>query len=134
MIAVYITISKTLLYHCKGPEKPRVLLLGPTEISAVYTGGTVIHSCLVIKAGTKLLGLNHKSVVALRNRLSEEKLLIIDELSIVSGEWTGIVTRLAEMFVMISEKAFASLPVMTVADLLQLFSAKGKTYTFSIFR
>ena len=28
--------SKTLLYHCKHPEKPRVLLLGPTKISAVY--------------------------------------------------------------------------------------------------
>ena len=24
-------ISKTLLYHCKDPEKPRVLLLGPAR-------------------------------------------------------------------------------------------------------
>ena len=34
----YNTISKTLLYHCKDPKKLRVLLLGPTEISAVTIG------------------------------------------------------------------------------------------------
>ena len=32
---VYNVISKTLLYHCKDPDNPRVLLLGPTGISAV---------------------------------------------------------------------------------------------------
>ena len=47
--AIYNAISKTLLYHCKDPEKPRVLFLGPTGISAVNKGGTTIHSGLVIK-------------------------------------------------------------------------------------
>ena len=46
---IYNAISKTLLYHCKDPEKPRVLFLGPTGISAVNKGGTTIHSGLVIK-------------------------------------------------------------------------------------
>ena len=32
---IYNCISKTLLYHYKDPEKPRVLLLDPTGISAV---------------------------------------------------------------------------------------------------
>ena len=99
-----------LLYHCEVPEKPRVLLLGPTGISAVNIGGTTIHSCLAIKPGTKLLDLNDKSKAALRIRLSKVKLLIIDELSVVS--------RLGEIFMMIPEKAFADLSVMTVADLL----------------
>ena len=31
---IYNAISKPLLYHCKEPGKPKVLLLGPTEISA----------------------------------------------------------------------------------------------------
>ena len=79
---IYNAISKTLLYHCKDPEKPRVLLLGPTGISAVNIGGTTIHSGLGIKPGIKLLGLNDKSKAALRNKLSEVKYLIIDELSI----------------------------------------------------
>ena len=41
---IYKSRSKTLLYHCKDPGEPRVLLLGPTEISAVNIGGTTIHS------------------------------------------------------------------------------------------
>ena len=31
-------ISKTLLYQCKDPQKPRILLFGPTLISAVNIG------------------------------------------------------------------------------------------------
>ena len=49
---------KKLLYHCKYPEKPRVLLLGPIGISAVNLGRTTINSGLTIKTGTNLLGLN----------------------------------------------------------------------------
>ena len=48
---IYNAISKTLLYHCKDTEKPKVLLLGPTGISAVNIGGTTIHSGLAIKPG-----------------------------------------------------------------------------------
>ena len=87
-------ISETLLYHCKDPYKPRVLLLGPKEISAINKGGTTIHSSLAIKPGTKLLGLNDKSKAALRNRMSEVELVIIGELSPVSSDlWTDIVSR-----------------------------------------
>ena len=49
---IYNAISKTLLYHCKDPEKPRVLLLGPTGISVVDIDGTTIHSGLAITPGT----------------------------------------------------------------------------------
>ena len=55
---IYNAISKILLYHCKYPEKPRVLLLGPIGISAVNIGRTTINSGLAIKTGTHLLGLN----------------------------------------------------------------------------
>ena len=93
---IYNAISKILLYHCKYPEKPRVLLLGPTGISALNIGGTTIHSGLAIKPGTKkLFCLNDTSKATLRNRLSEEKLLILDELSMVSSDlWTDIDSRL----------------------------------------
>ena len=52
MKVIYNAITKTLFYHCKDPEKPRVLLLGPTNISAANKGGTIIHSILRIKRGT----------------------------------------------------------------------------------
>ena len=80
---IYNDISKTLLYHCKDPVKARVLLLGPTGISAVNAGRTTIHSDFGIKPGTKILGLNDKSKAALRNRLPENKFLNTNELSMV---------------------------------------------------
>ena len=46
---LYNAISKTLLYHCKDPKKPRVLILELTRISAVNLGRTTIHSGLGIK-------------------------------------------------------------------------------------
>ena len=36
---IYNAISRTLLYYCKDTEKPRVLLVGPTGLSAVNIGG-----------------------------------------------------------------------------------------------
>ena len=129
---IYNAISKTLLYHCKDPEKPRVLLLGPTGISAVNIGGTTIHSGLAIKPGNRLLGLNDKSKATLRNKLSEVKFLIIDELSMVSSDiWVDINSRLQETF-RITEKAFAGLSVMTIGDFLQLPLVLGK-FIFSPF-
>ena len=37
-------LKYTTPYHCKDPEKPRVLLLGPTGISAVNIGRTTTYS------------------------------------------------------------------------------------------
>ena len=41
---IYNAIWKTLLHHCKDIGKPRVLLLEPTEMSAVNLLETTIHS------------------------------------------------------------------------------------------
>ena len=124
---IYSAISKTLLYHCKDTEKPRVLLLGPTGISAVNICRTTIHSGLAIKPVTKLLGLSDQSNAALRNRLSEVKLLIIDKLSMISSNlWTVIDSRMGDIFMMFPEKAFVGLSVMAVADLFQLPPVRGK--------
>ena len=49
MKVVNMAISKTLLHQCKDLEKPRVLLLRPTGISAVNIGGTTIYFGLGIK-------------------------------------------------------------------------------------
>ena len=40
--------------------------------------------------------------------------------------WTDIDSRLGEIFMIIPEKAFAGLSVMTLADLLQLPPVRGK--------
>ena len=61
---MYNAISKTFLYYCKDPERPRVLLSGPTSTWTVNKGGTKILSGLGIKQGTTLLGLSGKSNAA----------------------------------------------------------------------
>ena len=130
---IHNAILKTLLYHCKDPEKPRVFILGPTGISAVNIGGTTIHSGLGIKPRTKLLSLNYKSKAALINRLSEMNFLIIYELSLVSIDlWTDIDSRLGKIFLMIPGKVFPGLSGMTLADLLKLPPVRRK-HTFSHF-
>ena len=98
--AIYKAISKILLYHSKDPYKSRVVLLGPTGISAVNIGGTTIHSGLGIKPRTtKLLGFNDRSKAVSRNRLSEVNLLIIYEISMISSElWTDIGSRLGNIY------------------------------------
>ena len=44
MKVIYNSISKTLLYQCKDPKKPRVFLLGPTGMSSLNIVGTTIYS------------------------------------------------------------------------------------------
>ena len=83
-------MSEILFYYCKDPEKPKVLLLWTTAISAVNIGGTTIHSGIWIKSVSKLLGLNNKSKAASRNNLLQLKFLIVDKLFLVSiNLWTN---------------------------------------------
>ena len=64
-----------MTYHCKDPEKPRVLLLGPTGISAVNIGRTTIHSGFGINPGPNVLidkskaALNYKLFIDLLNKV-----------------------------------------------------------------
>ena len=78
MKTIYQVVSNELLYHSKEPDKPCVVLLGPTGISTVNIGGTTIHSGLGIKPGVKLLGLSDKMKASLRNKLSGLTMVIID--------------------------------------------------------
>ena len=72
---------------CKGgdADKPRILLLPPTRVAAVNINGTTIHSGLGINVVSKLYPLNDQQRAALINKLSEFRLIIIDEISMVSS-------------------------------------------------
>ena len=101
--------------------------MGPTGISAVNIVGTIIHSGLGIKPGVKLLGLSDKMKTSLRNALSEVKMVIIDEFSMVSSDlFFNINARLLEIFMCSTAVEFAGLTVVLVADLLQLPPVMGK--------
>ena len=112
-------------------QKNRVLSIGPSGILAVNIGRTTIHSSYRIKSGIKLLSLKDESKAALKNRLWKVTFSIINELSMVSNDlWTAIGPRLGEIFMMIPEKAFVSLSVVTVANLLKTTSSQRKHNIF----
>ena len=75
--------------------------------------------------------MNDKSKATLRNRLLEVKFLIIDEFSIVSrfqglhGIKVSIGRSLGET-IMIPEKEFPGLSVVTLSELLQVTPVRGK--------
>ena len=80
---IFQALTKTLLYHSNNPEKVRVLLLGPIGISAVNINGTTIHSGLRITRNGKYNKLGQMQKAYLRKKLSELKVSIIDEISMV---------------------------------------------------
>ena len=97
-------MSEILFYLCKDLEKPKVLLLWTTAISAVNIGGTTIHSGIWIKSASKLLGLNNRSKAASRNNLLQLKFLIVDELFVVSKDlWTNSDSSLREVFMILKK-------------------------------
>ena len=86
---MYHSVTKTFSYHGKELEKPRVMLLAPTGIAAINIGGNTIHSGLSIPVnqyGKTVPKLSDKIRSSLRNKLSEVRLLIIDEVSMVSNK------------------------------------------------
>ena len=73
----------------------------------------------------------HKS--CLRNKLSDVRLIIIDEISMVSSDlFYKIHARLTEIFGCKSDEPFAGIPVLVCGDLYQLPPVKGKTIIFSV--
>ena len=83
--AIFLFLIKVL--RCKGGDvhKTRILLLPPTRIAAINVNGTTIHSGLGINVGGKLYPLNDQQREALINKLSEVRLIIIEEISMVSS-------------------------------------------------
>ena len=85
----YKSVTKTLSYHGKELEKPYVMLLAPTGIATINIGENTIHSGLSIPVkqyGKTVPKLSDKIRSSLRNKLSEVRLLIIDEVSMVSNK------------------------------------------------
>ena len=89
MKVIYQSLTKTLSYGVAVIEKPKVLLMALTGVAAIQVDGTTIHTALGMPAGhfgTKLPPLYDKMKCSLRNHLSDLKVIIIDEISMVSNK------------------------------------------------
>ena len=130
MKVIYQSLKKTLSCGDVVIEKPKVLLMVPTGVAAIQVDGTTIHTALGIPVGhfgTKLPLLPDKMKCSLKNHLSDLKVIIIDEISMVSNELLfNIHLRLNEIFGSVHNDPFAGITVIVVGDLLQLSLAGGR--------
>ena len=105
------------------------MLLAPTGVAAVNINGTTIHSGLEINVGGKLYPLSEQHRPDLRNKLSEVRLIIIDEISMVSSVLFFQVNHwLTEVFRYSGKEPFAGLPVIVCSDFYHYLQQKVRQF------
>ena len=111
------------------PNRPRVLLTAFTGKAASLIGGTTLHSAFKLgKFGmvNKYKSLTDKPLAELRTNLADLKVIIIDEISLVSSDMLYTIhMRLKEIFNTPLTDLFANLNVILVSDLLQIPPVQG---------
>ena len=65
---IYQSVPKVLQYHGGSPDKPRILILAPTDVASINVNGIVIHSGLSIPCRGKFYPLDCNSITSLRNK------------------------------------------------------------------
>ena len=102
-------------------------MLALTGIPAISINGTTIHSGLNIPCRGKLILLSDKNRAELRNKYSNVQIVIIDEISMVSGKLLyQIHKRLNEIFSPQQDIPFDGKSVLVCGDLCQLPPVQGK--------
>ena len=128
---IFHSLTKTFSYRSMAFGKAKVLLLAPTGVAAINIDGTTIHSALGIPVGhfgKNLPKLNDKKRTALRNNLCETRVLIIDEISMVSNlQLLYVHLRLIEIFGCSDNIPFAGLSIIVVGDFYQLPPVQQRT-------
>ena len=120
---IYHTVIKTFRYDGMNPENPTVLLSVPTGVAAININGTTINTPLAIpkNTGDTLPAMSDQKRTQMRLSLSELKLLVVDEISMVSNTALHhIHQRLKEIFATSDSQLFAGLSVIALDDLYQL--------------
>lgn len=116
---IYHTIVKTFRYPPINPEKPIVLLTAPTGVAAINIDGTTINTAFAIPKYTKeneLPGMSDQKRTQMRLLLSELKLIIIDEISMVANvTLLHIHQRLKEIFATTNSQLFAGIVSLLLA-------------------
>ena len=97
--------------------------MAPTGVAAIDINGTTIHTALAIpkESGENVLPMSDQKRTQIRLSLSELKLIIIDEISMVSNTTLlHIHQTLKDIFGTPSDQLFAGLSIIVVGDLYQL--------------
>ena len=121
--AIYHTALKTFKHGPSNPEMPTLLMMAPTGVAAVNIDATTINTGLAIPkdTGDNLRPLSDQKRTQLRISLAELKVIIIDEISMVSNTMLlNIHKRLKEIFATPNSRLFAGISIIAVGDLYQL--------------
>ena len=116
-----IMAEKRLRFSGQNPNYPNVLLAAPTGKAAHIIGGMTLHGAFTLDfALTQHTSLSDKKLAKARDTLSNLKLIIIDEMSMVSSDTLyKIHQRLSEIHYG-TDDLFANIGIILVGDLLQL--------------
>ena len=105
-------------------------MLAPTGVAAINIGGLVIHSSLGIPKNVcteHIASLLHERLSTLRYKLSGLKLIIIDEISVVSNRMLKYIhERLKQIFGTPDSLMFAGVSLIAVGGFYQLPPIKAK--------
>ena len=116
--ALYQTALKTFRYGSYDPELPNVLKIAPTGVAAINIIGLVINTALAIPKnvyGEHIASLPHERLSTLRYKLKDLKLIIIDEISMVSNKMLKhIHERLKQIFGTPDSMLLAGIKLITV--------------------
>ena len=124
MKVIYQFLTKIFSYGNVSLDKPKFLLMAPTGVAAIDIDGATIHTALNIPVGyfgKNLPSLSDKMRSTLRNRLADLKVIIIDEISILSNNFLYYIhLRLNEIFGTTKIEPFAGVTILAVGDFFQL--------------
>jgi ATP-dependent DNA helicase PIF1 len=109
-------------------DLPPVIVSAPTGLAAFNIGGSTIHRilCLPVEHGkpADYSRLNQEQLMTIRSTLKNLKLLIVDEVSMVSS-LTLLYMHLRLTEIMCCDDVFGGISVVFFADFLQLPPVKG---------
>ena len=118
---IYQTAIKTFCYSPINPERQMVLLLAPTGVAAINIEGTTLNTFLSIpkNAGYKVSAMSDQKKTQMRLLFSELKLIIIDEISMVSNIILLHIHQ-QEIFATSPSVLFGGKSTIALGDLFQL--------------
>ena len=126
-VALARVLNQTVTHHLSDTTLP-VVIAAPTGLAAFNVGGTTIHRMLYLPVEhgkpADYRRLQQEQLTLLKATLKGMKLLIIDEVSMVSS-LTLLFIHLCLTEVMGSNELFGGVSVVFFADLLQLPPVKG---------
>ena len=102
-----------------------------------YLGGTTLFGAFDFKFGSEIRHSDDKKLAALRENLSELKIIIVDEMSLIEPDMVyKLDAKLKEIFQLRKNLPFAGIGVIFVGDLLQIPPVKsldtnGPLYIFN---